>query len=399
MNSFEEIVPANRRDRFNGYLRGVLESNKNYLGIYSLWEADALDGMDAEYANAEGHDASGRYMPFFHRLEGDIQFEPLSASPLYDSIAEKYQNASPNMSDGVWLESSRGKLMTARIAYPIIVDGTTKVLGRVGIILDLAKSQEFIVQLKPYGAGQAAEYSSDGTIVCCFNPARIGGSIDDAESKATLGEKISAEAKAALLAGKNYSAETAGMFLFSYPFNVEGIKNSWTILATVPSAAVLEGVNNLMKVALVIVAAAVLLAVAITFVVLRSSVLKRLETLGGAIKNISQGDGDLTARLDKLKEDEIGDIAGYFNETIEKIRALMLSVKGQSGELSGIGDELSSNMTETAAAVNEIASNIQSIKTRVLNQSASVTETNATMEQITVNINKLNDEVGKFKIE
>jgi methyl-accepting chemotaxis protein len=47
-------------------------------------------------------------------------------------------------------------------------------------------------------------------------------------------------------------------------------------------------------------------------------------------------------------------------------------------------------MTETAAAVNEITSNIQSIKGRVINQSASVTETNATMEQINVNIDKLN---------
>jgi methyl-accepting chemotaxis protein len=47
-------------------------------------------------------------------------------------------------------------------------------------------------------------------------------------------------------------------------------------------------------------------------------------------------------------------------------------------------------MNETAAAVNEITANSQSIKARMLNQSASVTETNATMEQITVNINKLN---------
>jgi methyl-accepting chemotaxis protein len=50
-------------------------------------------------------------------------------------------------------------------------------------------------------------------------------------------------------------------------------------------------------------------------------------------------------------------------------------------------------MSSTAAAVNEIAANIQSIKGRIINQSASVTETNATMEQITVNIDKLNGHV------
>jgi len=61
--------------------------------------------------------------------------------------------------------------------------------------------------------------------------------------------------------------------------------------------------------------------------------------------------------------------------------------------LSGIGGDLAGNMTETAAAVNQIASNINSIKGRVISQSASVTQTNATMGNITVNIDKLNGHV------
>jgi methyl-accepting chemotaxis protein len=43
--------------------------------------------------------------------------------------------------------------------------------------------------------------------------------------------------------------------------------------------------------------------------------------------------------------------------------------------------------------MNEITANIQSIKGRVINQSAGVTETNAAMEQITVNIDKLSGHV------
>jgi methyl-accepting chemotaxis protein len=52
-------------------------------------------------------------------------------------------------------------------------------------------------------------------------------------------------------------------------------------------------------------------------------------------------------------------------------------------------------MTQTAASINEIASSIQSIKGRAINQSASVTETNATMEQISNSIEKLSDNVEK----
>jgi methyl-accepting chemotaxis protein len=63
--------------------------------------------------------------------------------------------------------------------------------------------------------------------------------------------------------------------------------------------------------------------------------------------------------------------------------------------LSDIGANLASNMSETAAAVGEITTNIQNIKGRVINQSSSVTETIATMEQITFNIQKLNEHVER----
>jgi methyl-accepting chemotaxis protein len=108
------------------------------------------------------------------------------------------------------------------------------------------------------------------------------------------------------------------------------------------------------------------------------------------LKEISEGAGDLTERIDISSKDEIGDMARYFNLTLEKIRRTVLQVKNQSQLLKDAGVNLSSNMVETAAAINEITANIQSIKTQTVNQSASVTETSATMEQITKGIDKLN---------
>jgi methyl-accepting chemotaxis protein len=111
------------------------------------------------------------------------------------------------------------------------------------------------------------------------------------------------------------------------------------------------------------------------------------------LRDISEGEGDLTKQIETKTKDEIGDLSRYFNLTLDKIRNLVVIIKKQAAALFDIGNELASNMTETAAAINEITANIQSIKTRVVNQSASVNETNATMEQITVNIDKLNGHV------
>jgi len=121
--------------------------------------------------------------------------------------------------------------------------------------------------------------------------------------------------------------------------------------------------------------------------------LKPLNLLTRSLRDISSGNADLTKRLPVMGRDEIAQASGYFNQTMEQFRKLIVSIKKQAGDLSNIGNDLASNMTQTASAMNQIAANIQNIKGRVLNQSASVTETNATMEQVTVNIDKLNSHV------
>ena len=105
--------------------------------------------------------------------------------------------------------------------------------------------------------------------------------------------------------------------------------------------------------------------------------------------------GILFVGIEMSSVDEIGDMAFYFNLTLEKIKNLVAIIKKQAAAMSQTGSELSSDMAETAAAINKITTNIQTIKTRVINQSACVSETNATMEQITENINKLNEHVEK----
>ncbi len=109
------------------------------------------------------------------------------------------------------------------------------------------------------------------------------------------------------------------------------------------------------------------------------------------LKDISEGEGDLTKRIHLSSSDEIGDMASYFNNTFEKIRVLVATVQEQSVTLSNVGADLSANMTETASAVNEISANIKSIKGQTVNQSASVTETSSTMDQISLGIGKLNE--------
>jgi methyl-accepting chemotaxis protein len=153
----------------------------------------------------------------------------------------------------------------------------------------------------------------------------------------------------------------------------------------------LNAMRNIIIILLCVFMAAGVVAALLIARTITQPIIKVTETL----KDISEGEGDLTRTIDVHSKDELGDLARYFNATLDKIKTLIITIKKQSAVLFNIGNELSSNMTETAAAINEITANIQSIKGRVINQSASVTETNATMEQITHSINNLDKNVEK----
>jgi methyl-accepting chemotaxis protein len=121
----------------------------------------------------------------------------------------------------------------------------------------------------------------------------------------------------------------------------------------------------------------------------------RLSSMGTILKNISEGDGDLTQRIEVKKHDEISSLALFFNLTIEKIRNLVLSIRGQANELLGIGNDLSKLMGRTAMSVDQIGETMDNVNQSVLKQSASVSETNTGMQQMIGNLGKLGENVDK----
>ena len=127
-----------------------------------------------------------------------------------------------------------------------------------------------------------------------------------------------------------------------------------------------------------------------------NSISKPVLLVTNTLKDIVQGEGDLTAVIQTNSGDEIGRMAHYFNQTLEKIKNLVINIKAESATLSNIGNDLAANMNETAAAVNKIALNVQNINGRVANQSASVSQAHATMDHLVTNIDKLDGHVEKM---
>jgi len=120
------------------------------------------------------------------------------------------------------------------------------------------------------------------------------------------------------------------------------------------------------------------------------------------LKDIAQGEGDLTKRLNVETKDEIGEMAEWFNKFIDAIQSIIKDVaqnanrvKDASRELSEIskqmtfgaeqtsekanvvaaaGEEMSSNMSSVAAATEEASVNVNMVATAAEQMIATINE-------------------------
>ncbi len=168
----------------------------------------------------------------------------------------------------------------------------------------------------------------------------------------------------------------------------------WTVIIKAPTEEFMGTVDK-MRTTLIMVGFGILLAALSLIFIVSRRLVRPLQKVVNALKNISLGDGDLTVRLPVAGNDEVTEVSHYFNETIGKIDGSMQSVLQTSGEMNRAGNTLSTNMTETASSINQISANIEGVKGQVLNQSAGVTETSATMEKIIQTIHDLDSGISE----
>ncbi|GHV94487.1 methyl-accepting chemotaxis protein [Spirochaetia bacterium] len=399
MGDYENAPVDERRERYDQFLEATLNGEPNIVGIFAVFKPNVLDGLDSQYRNAPGCTPEGAYAPWYTRRSGKTEHL------VYDAVDAAWQVINgPNARNSTLRDPVpqvyQGKNTFAfRMASPIINNRTNEVVGLVGVNILIDAMQPVVQRTIDNNRDIAAMviYTQNGTIIGHYQADRVGKNIKDADAGLYgeyINEVVDAITNKKMLDLNVYSSVLKSKIeLVVYPFTI-GDNAHWTVMIGTSEDVVLEDVHALTNIVLLI-AIAVALVVAVAIFLVLNATTKPIVNVALTLKDISEGEGDLTKTIAVSSNDEIGDLAKYFNLTLEKIKNLVASIKKQAAALFDIGTELASNMTESAAAINEITANIQSIKGRVINQSASVTETNATMEQITVNIDKLSGHVDR----
>ena len=132
-------------------------------------------------------------------------------------------------------------------------------------------------------------------------------------------------------------------------------------------------------------------------------VIRPINKIVSSLKNISEGEGDLTKRIDTRSKDEIGTLVNYFNKLMDTIQHPIKESKTTVSDLAKAADKLSSvserlidtsketvNQVNNAASIaEEVSTNIRAIASNAEQASVSAREVASTTEQMAVNINAM----------
>ena len=248
------------------------------------------------------------------------------------------------------------------IAMPVKKDA--QLLGVVGGDLSLDSLVKIINSVDSGGLGYAFLVSGDGQVIVSPDKDQVMKNLKDIYPSSAL--KIQKGIQEVQLNGQER--------IISFT-PVTGLPSAdWYIGQSLDKEKAYAPLSKFRTSALIAMFIAVA-AIALLLSLLIQVLMRPLTTMGRAMQDIAQGEGDLTRRLVIENKDEFGELASSFNQFVERIHASISEVSSAtrqvhdlservmaSSNASIIGsDEQSARTNSVAAAINELGAATQEI--------------------------------------
>ena len=128
-----------------------------------------------------------------------------------------------------------------------------------------------------------------------------------------------------------------------------------------------------------------LIAGVVLTLILRRAIIRPIHGAIDGLKDIAQGEGDLTRRLDVKTNDEMGELAFWLNTFMEKLQGVIKNIAATSGNLGTSAEDLSGvagRMAERVVSMNDTFARVAHSAENINDNFASIA---ASMEQSTGN--------------
>ncbi len=379
------------REDMTNQVRSALEGNSDLLGLYVVFEANALDGKDDLFVDQEklGSNDKGRFALYWSQAKvGELEISALKESELADTTAGANgtpyntwytcpRNTKATCVLDPYFDNVGGKqmLMTS-IAFPLQLDG--KVIGVIGIDISLDNLQKLSMQAHKElyeGAGQVSIISSAGFLA--------GHSRDRQMLGAPLNKAFTEQGVELLdivKNGQSAALKHSDMQRILSPWQPVPNAKPWSVLLEVPNAVLLKPALQLQQQldqqstadsikSLVLGLLAVLLGLLLMWMTARG-VTRPILGVAAMLKDIASGEGDLTRRLAYAKQDELGELSGWFNRFLDKLQPIISDVKNSVQDARSTADQSSAIANQTSAGMQQQYREVDQVATAFHEMSA-----------------------------
>jgi methyl-accepting chemotaxis protein len=271
-------------------------------------------------------------------------------------------------------------------------------IGYVAIKLPAAQINA-IVQSRS-GLGQTGESylvgSSDGKTGLRSDRIVKKGTIGDAETDEYIQLALSGRSGSAVKRDAGGSSE----FVRYDPVAIAGL--NWGLLTTVATEEVFAAVNTLRNTILMVIVGVIVAVVALAMSV-TALIVKPINGAVKMLKDIAEGEGDLTKRLNVDSHDEIGEMASWFNAFMDKLQAIIRQIAGDaatlteasstlsaiSGQMTSGAENMSGRSGQVAASAEEMSANLNSVAAASEQAAANVNMVASAAEEMTATVNEI----------
>lgn len=139
-------------------------------------------------------------------------------------------------------------------------------------------------------------------------------------------------------------------------------------------------INEFILVGVITILIIAALAIIVSLLIQRT-IVGPINSVVVALKDIAEGEGDLTQRLNVKSKDELGELAHWFNTFVNRIHETITHFSSASSQLESSADSLSHTSDSTNQGIKQQQNEIDQVAT-------AVTEMNATVEEIAGNVAK-----------
>ena len=355
------------RAKADAMLKGVLAGNSNFLGVWSGWEPNALDGQDAKYINQPGHDGTGRYVPYWNRGSGQLMLEPLLD---YDKPGPGDYYLLPKQTGNEMLVEPypyvvAGKeLQITSVVVPIRIDG--QFVGVAGVDIALSSLQQHVGKIRIFDTGYASLLSNQAVYVGDRDAANIGKSLGQESGLAAVRSAVQAGRRHELTTHDERLGEVTRLYV---PVKVGATQMPWSFVVTIPNSEMLAEVHRLRFWALAlglisIVGVSLVLGLSLDRMVLRP--------IGG-------DPADAAAVAQRIAAGDLSQPAG--GQSQDK-NSLMTQLQTMQASLVNVVAKVRQGAQAVASASAEISMGNHDLSSRTENQAFTLQQTASSMDEL-----------------